>query len=169
MPTTLPHALHVSCARCGFTKYSPSDEHMMKNREPFNIPLPETLKDCLKHRDIRIFDLYRGYNIDSVFVFTNVAGDVTHFYGVKHCYGCRKFDNDEKLNMLRLGPSDTADYTRPLDMELMRCNDLAYISLCRVHYKNYVPGGVYKGGQPQIHSDCGKVYSHGYKHYITLT
>lgn len=53
-------------------------------------------------------------------------------------------------------------------MELMKCNNLAYISLARLHYKNFVPGNSYTGGQPQIHGDCGSVYRHKYKHYVAL-
>lgn len=96
--------LHVSCGRCGFSKYSPSDKHMMNNRTAFTFNPNgrdyNSPADLYHHPNLRIFDIYRGYTIDSVFVWTDIEGRPTHYYGnPKKCWGCLRFDTAEKLDL----------------------------------------------------------------------
>ena len=79
--------LYVSCGRCGYSKYCPTDKVMNFGKKRFMGPVfPTTLTGC-KQR-LKVFDLYRGYAIDTVFVWKNTYGEYEWYSSFNKCYGC---------------------------------------------------------------------------------
>lgn len=110
---------YVCCGRCGWAKWNPKDNDILRNMRRFPGSGFATMEQAQKALPIR--RIYRGLNYKEVLLISTASGGgrITHYSSWSNCCSQEKWKDDERfIRALAVGPQDEdrkAQGLQPLD------------------------------------------------------